>query len=45
MARHHSVGIMPDYPVTRTLAGLAAGQDEVLEKGMDVAMKEIASDH
>jgi peptidase S41-like protein len=33
---HHGVGIQPTVPVGRTLAGLLAGRDEVLEKGIEV---------
>jgi hypothetical protein len=30
------VGIQPTVPVNRTLAGVIAGRDEVLEKGIEV---------
>lgn len=40
----HGVGFAPDYPVARTLAGIRAGRDEILERGIEVAMKEIADD-
>lgn len=33
---HHGVGIAPDVPVSPTAAGIAAGRDEVLEKGVEV---------
>ena len=33
---HHGVGIKPTVPVGRTLAGVIAGRDEVLEKGIEV---------
>ena len=33
-SRHHGVGILPTIPAARTLAGVAAGRDEVLEKGI-----------
>ncbi|HEX3556363.1 MAG TPA: S41 family peptidase [Thermoanaerobaculia bacterium] len=33
---HHGVGIHPTVPVGRTLAGVIAGRDEVLEKGIEV---------
>jgi len=33
---HHGVGIRPTVPVSRTLKGVAAGRDEVLEKGIAV---------
>jgi C-terminal processing protease CtpA/Prc len=33
-SRHHGVGILPTIPVTRTQAGVAAGIDEVLERGL-----------
>ncbi len=33
---HHGVGILPTVPVGRTLAGVIAGRDELLEKGITV---------
>ncbi|MBM3763148.1 MAG: hypothetical protein FJW36_23255 [Acidobacteria bacterium] len=33
-SRHHGVGIAPTVPVARTKAGVAAGQDEVLARGL-----------
>ena len=33
---HHGVGIKPTVPVSRTLAGVIAGRDELLEKGIAV---------
>jgi C-terminal processing protease CtpA/Prc len=30
-SQHHGVGIQPTVPVQRTVAGVAAGKDEVLE--------------
>ena len=35
-SRHHGVGIQPTVPVARTLKGVQAGRDEVLEKGIEV---------
>jgi C-terminal processing protease CtpA/Prc len=35
-SRHHGVGIHPNIPVSRTIAGLAAGRDEALEKAIEV---------
>jgi C-terminal processing protease CtpA/Prc len=35
-SRHHGVGIQPTIPVARTRAGVAAGRDEVLERGLGV---------
>jgi hypothetical protein len=35
-SRHHGVGIMPTVPVSRTIAGVAAGRDELLEKAIEV---------
>jgi C-terminal processing protease CtpA/Prc len=32
--RHHGVGIQPTVPAAKTLAGVAAGRDEILEKGI-----------
>ncbi len=36
-SKHHLKGIVPNVPVTPTLAGLAAGRDEVLEKALQLA--------
>ncbi|HEV7668821.1 MAG TPA: S41 family peptidase [Thermoanaerobaculia bacterium] len=33
---HHGVGIRPTVPAGRTLAGVLAGRDELLEKGIEV---------
>jgi C-terminal processing protease CtpA/Prc len=38
-SRHHGVGILPTIPAAQTLAGVAAGRDEVLEKGIAVAQQ------
>jgi C-terminal processing protease CtpA/Prc len=35
-SRHHGVGIRPTVPAGRTIAGVAAGRDEVLERGVAV---------
>jgi C-terminal processing protease CtpA/Prc len=35
-SRHHGVGIKPTIPVSRTIPGVAAGRDELLEKAIDV---------
>ncbi len=35
-SRRHGVGIVPTVPVSRTIAGIAAGRDEQLEKALDV---------
>ena len=32
--RHHLLGVAPTIPVARTIAGVAAGRDEVLEAGI-----------
>jgi C-terminal processing protease CtpA/Prc len=42
-SRHHGIGIRPTVPATRTLAGVAAGRDEVLEKGIEVARQLISA--
>jgi C-terminal processing protease CtpA/Prc len=39
-SRHHGVGIRPTVPCSRTIAGVAAGRDEVLEKGIEVVSGE-----
>jgi hypothetical protein len=36
-SRHHGIGILPTVPVARTIAGVAAGRDELLEKAIEVA--------
>ncbi len=38
-SRHHGVGIAPTVPVARTLAGVAAGRDEVLDRGVALLQK------
>lgn len=38
-SRHHGVGILPTLPVSRTVEGVTAGRDELLEKALDVASK------
>jgi C-terminal processing protease CtpA/Prc len=35
-SRHHGVGIAPTVPVSRTLAGVAAGRDEILERAVQI---------
>ena len=35
-SRHHGVGIHPTVPAVRTLKGLAAGRDEILERAIQV---------
>jgi hypothetical protein len=32
--QHHLVGIQPTLPASRTIAGVIAGRDEVLEKAL-----------
>ena len=36
---HHGVGIVPTVPAGRTLAGVLAGRDELLEKGIEVVSR------
>jgi len=38
-SRHHGVGILPTVPVSPTIAGIAAGRDEQLEKAIDVVSR------
>ena len=33
-SRHHGVGILPTIPAAPTIQGIAAGRDEVLERGI-----------
>jgi hypothetical protein len=35
-SQHHGVGLRPTIPVSRTEAGVAAGRDEILERGVAV---------
>jgi hypothetical protein len=37
---HHGVGILPTFPVAQTIAGVRAGRDEVLERGVALAAGE-----
>jgi len=39
--RHHGVGIRPTIPVSRTQAGVAAGRDEILERGVVVLKSQV----
>jgi hypothetical protein len=38
-ARHHGVGVQPDVPCSRTIAGIAAGRDEQLEKALEIVRR------
>ncbi|MEM7202634.1 MAG: S41 family peptidase [Planctomycetota bacterium] len=40
-SRHHGVGIAPTVPVEPTAKGIAAGQDEVLDRAVAVLQKQI----
>lgn len=33
---HHGVGILPTVPAHRTISGVTAGKDELLEKALEV---------
>jgi len=35
-SQHHTIGILPTVPCRRTIAGVAAGRDELLEKALGV---------
>ena len=35
-SQHHGVGIQPTVPVSRTIAGIASGRDELLERAVAV---------
>jgi len=41
-SEHHRIGIRPTVPVTPTIAGIRAGKDEVLERGLAIARGEKA---
>jgi C-terminal processing protease CtpA/Prc len=34
--QHHLIGVLPTVPAGRTIAGVAAGRDEVLERALDL---------
>jgi len=38
-SKHHTVGVLPTIPCHRTVAGVAAGRDEFLEKALEVINK------
>jgi C-terminal processing protease CtpA/Prc len=38
-SQHHGVGIQPTVPVARTIQGVAAGRDELLEKAIEVVSR------
>jgi hypothetical protein len=38
-SQHHTVGVLPTVPYHRTVAGVAAGRDELLEKALEVIRK------
>jgi C-terminal processing protease CtpA/Prc len=38
-ARHHGIGILPTVPVSPTIAGIAAGRDEQLEKAIELVSR------
>jgi hypothetical protein len=38
-SQHHGVGILPTVPAAKTIAGVAAGRDEILEEGIEVAQR------
>jgi hypothetical protein len=40
--RHHGVGIVPTVPAEPTVAGIAAGRDEVLERAIAVLQQQIS---
>ncbi|HEY1381550.1 MAG TPA: S41 family peptidase [Gemmataceae bacterium] len=35
-SRHHGVGVIPDKAVSRTIAAIAAGRDEAIEKALEL---------
>jgi C-terminal processing protease CtpA/Prc len=35
-SQHHGIGIVPTYPVARTLRGVAEGRDEQLERAIEL---------
>ncbi|MBC7834368.1 MAG: hypothetical protein H7Y88_04615 [Phycisphaerales bacterium] len=43
-SRHHGVGIRPTVTCSRTLEGIRAGKDELLEKAIEVVSKPVLSE-
>jgi C-terminal processing protease CtpA/Prc len=39
-SQHHGIGILPTVPASRTIEGIAAGRDELLEKAIEVVREE-----
>jgi C-terminal processing protease CtpA/Prc len=39
-SQHHGIGIQPTVPVTRTIAGVVEGKDEVLERAVDLVSRQ-----
>ena len=35
-SQHHAIGITPDIYVSKTIEGIKAGRDEVLEKALEL---------
>jgi C-terminal processing protease CtpA/Prc len=35
-SQHHGIGILPTVSVSRTIAGVTAGRDEVLERAIEI---------
>jgi len=40
-SQHHTIGILPTIPCHRTIAGVAAGRDEFLEKALEVINRDL----
>ena len=40
-SQHHTIGILPTVPCRRTIAGVAAGRDELLEKALEVVKRDL----
>ncbi len=38
--QHHLIGFQPDFPVEKTMQGIKNRKDEVLEKALEIAIKE-----
>jgi hypothetical protein len=42
-SRHHGVGILPTVPMSRTVSGIRAGRDELLEKAIELVSQRPSS--
>jgi len=39
-SQHHGIGVLPTVPISRTIRGVAQGQDELLEKALELVSQD-----